>query len=297
MRKSLQLIGLALFLCSGFTAQAVEQLARREWDVAGVKREALVYVPDVAKTKPTPVVFAFHGHGGNMQNAARMFPIHTLWPEAISVYMQGLNTPGALTDPEGKKPGWQNREGEQGNRDLQFFDAVFASLKKDFKVDTNRVYSTGHSNGGGFTYLLWAERADEFGAFAPSASIGVSLVQRDEKLRNELLALRPDAKKALEKSKNGKPFTPKPVLHLAGEQDPLVKFQWQKMMMTALRRMNNSDEGKPWETDKRCTIYESKNGAPVVTYVHPGTHKFPDDGAAIIVKFFQNLPPRKSPKP
>ena len=191
MRKSLHLIGAVLFLVFGFTTRAAEQLMRREWEVAGVKREALIYVPEAAKTKPIPVVFAFHGHGGNMQNAARMFPVHTLWPEAISVYMQGLNTPGALTDPEGKKPGWQNREGEQGNRDLQFFDAVFASLKKDYKVDTNRVFSTGHSNGGGFTYLLWAERADQFTAFAPSASLSASLVQRDEKLWNELIALRP----------------------------------------------------------------------------------------------------------
>ncbi len=55
---------------------------------------------------------------------------HKHWPEAIVVYMQGLNTPGALTDPDGKRPGWQKTFGDQGDRDLKFFDAVLATLRK-----------------------------------------------------------------------------------------------------------------------------------------------------------------------
>ena len=46
---------------------------------------------------------------------------------------------------------------------------MLARLKTDYKVDDKRIYSTGHSNGGGFTYLLWAARGDVFAAFAPSA--------------------------------------------------------------------------------------------------------------------------------
>jgi hypothetical protein len=34
--------------------------------------------------------------------------------------MQGLNTPRALTDPEGKRPGWQKTFG-QGDRALKSF--------------------------------------------------------------------------------------------------------------------------------------------------------------------------------
>ena len=33
-----------------------------------------------------------------------------------------------------------------------------------FKIDEKRVYATGHSNGGGFTYLLWTCRPDAFAA-------------------------------------------------------------------------------------------------------------------------------------
>lgn len=54
----------------------------------------------------TPVVLLGH-HGGSRQ-ASRSFQMHSEWPEAIVVYMQGLPTPGQWTDPDGKKPGWQS---------------------------------------------------------------------------------------------------------------------------------------------------------------------------------------------
>ena len=237
---------------------AADTLTRREWKVDGAVREALVYVPLRAKTEATPVIFAFHGHSGTMDHAARTFGYHTLWPEALVVYMQGLNTPGILTDPEGKKPGWQSRIGDQGDRDLKFFDTVLTDLKQDYRVDEKRVYATGHSNGGGFTYLLWAARGDRFAAFAPSAAPA---------------------------AKNLALLKPKPVLHVAGEKDPLVKFVWQQQTMNALRNLNGCGAGKPWAKD--CTLYESKLGTPVVTFIHPGTHKFPEVAPALIVKFFK----------
>src|SRR5262245_8632436 len=128
---------------------------RTEWTVGGVVREGLVCAPSKEATGPRPLVFGFHGHGGSMQNGARSFKIHEIWPEAVVVYLQGLPTPGRLSDPEGKKAGWQHGAGEQEDRDLKLFDAVLASMKEKFPIDEKRVYATGHSNGGGFTYLLW----------------------------------------------------------------------------------------------------------------------------------------------
>ncbi|MEQ1851388.1 MAG: prolyl oligopeptidase family serine peptidase [Chthoniobacteraceae bacterium] len=256
--KTLRILLLSLTLALTHGARAADAPARREWTVDGVSREALVYAPPKAKTEAVPVVFAFHGHGGTMQNAARSFAYHTQWPEALVVYMQGLNTPGRLTDPEGKKPGWQHGAGDQGDRDLKFFDAVLASLKKDYRVDEKRIYSTGHSNGGGFTYLLWAMRGERFAAMAPSAAAAAQTLRL---------------------------LKPKPVLHVAGEKDTLVKFAWQQQTMDALRKLNECGEGKPWE--KGCTVYESKIGAPVVTFIHPGAHGFPREAPGIIVKFFQ----------
>lgn len=240
--------------------------ARWELRVDGVAREVLVYAPASAKEKAAPVVFVFHGHGGSMGNAARSFAMHKQWAEAISVYPQGLNTPGRLTDPEGKKPGWQSGVGAQEDRDLKFFDALLAKLKQDFKVDAKRIYSTGHSNGGGFTYLLWAERGEVLAAVAPSASSAAG--RQGEKLK------------------------PKPALHLAGENDPLVKYEWQKATMAAVRKLNGCEtDGKPW--DKLCTEYPSKTGTPFVSFIHPGGHEFHKDAPALIAKFFKQHPAEK----
>jgi polyhydroxybutyrate depolymerase len=257
--SSVCLLAFSLFALSA--AHAEESLKRREWTVDGVRREALVYVPANAKSQPAPLIFGFHGHGGNMNNAARQYHFQTLWPEAIVVYPQGLPTPGKLTDPEGKKQGWQSGPGDQGDRDLKFFDLMLESLKKEVKVDEKHLFSSGHSNGGGFTYLLWSQRGDKFAAFAPSAAV---------------------ATKDLEKMK------PKPVLHVAGENDPLVKFAWQKLMIDKVRQINQCGESQPWELDKTCTLYPSKVGAPVITAIHPGTHNYPKEAPEVIVKFFKS---------
>ena len=165
------LVLLAFVLTTTTLARAAEALVHRTWTVDGVTREALLYTPAKAKTEATPVVFAFHGHGGSAQQTSRSFGYHTVWPEAVVVYMQGLDTPGQLTDPSGDKAGWQAKIGDQGDRDLKFFDAVLATLRQELKVDDKRLYATGHSNGGGFTYLLWAARGDKFAAFGPCSAV------------------------------------------------------------------------------------------------------------------------------
>ncbi len=235
--------------------------SRMEFTVDGVAREALVYAPAGARTTGTPVVFVFHGHGGSARQVQESFAMNQHWPEAISVYMQGLATVGQLTDPAGRLAGWQAAAGDQGDRDLKFFDAVLARLKQDYHVDEKRIYATGHSNGGGFTYLLWAERGNVFAAVAPSAAVA--------RYANKL--------------------APKPAMLLGGSQDTLVKFAWQQRMMEEVRRLDGCDStGQPW--DDRCMIYPSRSGTPVVTFIHSGGHKFDTGAAALIVKFFKEHP-------
>ena len=259
-----QMIGLIVLLFAGTIASSAEpSLMEKEWTVDGIARKGLVHIPTAARSSVTPVVFAFHGHGGNMTQAARSFSYHALWPEAIVVYLQGLNTPGKLTDPEGKRPGWQSGKGDQDDRDLKFFDAVFASLKTDLQVDESRVYATGHSNGGSFTYLLWATRGDLFAAVAPSASIP------GRELRN---------------------LKPKPVLHVAGQNDPLVKWDWQKRTIDAVRELNGCDaEGTEWDKAGELvgTVYPSKTGTPFVSLISPDGHTFPNEAPRLITKFFK----------
>jgi polyhydroxybutyrate depolymerase len=233
-------------------------LQEAAYTVDGVERTALIYAPPSAKTSPTPVVFVFHGHGGNSRNAARSFHIEKEWPEAIVVYPQGLKTSGVLVDPEGKFPGWEAGADKKDNRDLKFFDAMLAQLKKDYNVDAKRIYSTGHSHGGYFTYLLWLERSDVLAAVAPCAASAVYAPR----------------------------LSPKPALHIAGEKDPLVKFEWQRRTMDVVRKVNGCAAiGQPWAED--CTLYPSAGGTPLMEYIHPGGHIVPAEAPSLIVKFFK----------
>ncbi len=50
--------------------------------------------------------------------------------------------------------------------------------------------------------------------------------------------------------------------------------------MSALHRM-----AKP--CGEHCTLYPSKSGTPVATYIHPGGHRFPNDAIPVIVAFFK----------
>lgn len=261
---SMRLIMLAVlalrFSPSGYLDLHAAELTSRSWQVGSDTREALVHIPDDARSTPAPVVFAFHGHGGTMRNASRTFRIHELWPEAICVYMQGLNTPGQLTDPEGKRPGWQKALGDQQDRDLKFFDVVLESLRQDAKVDETQIFATGHSNGGGFTYLLAATRGDKLAAIAPSAAIA---------------------------AKGRVNFKAKPTFHLMGSNDPLVKTSWQETMVERLKQLNQCDtEPQPWAMGAG-KLFRSKSHTPVVVFIHEQGHKFPDNGAQLIVKFFK----------
>ena len=85
-----------------------------------------------------------------------------------------------------------------------------------------------------------------------------------------------------------KDIRPKPVLHVAGQKDPLVKFAWQQRTIEGLRKLNGCGEGRPW--GEHCTLYPSPTGTPVVTYIHPGGHRSPTDAWATIVKFFKENP-------
>ena len=60
----------------------------------------------------------------------------------------------------------------------------------------------------------------------------------------------------------------RPILHMAGENDPLVKFDWQERTIETIRAVNHCTAGKPWDDHAQCTIYPSPDGAPR-HHLHP----------------------------
>jgi polyhydroxybutyrate depolymerase len=256
------LVSLFLVIVSASSAVFAAEPAPMKWTVDAVQREALVFLPSTPMKAKAPVIFAFHGHGGNMHFAARGMGFQNLWPEAIVVYPQGLPTPGLIMDEKGVKPGWQREPGNQQDRDLKFVDAMLATLREKYSVDERRIYATGFSNGGLFTYLLWAARGNVFAALAPGGAVLLPSVQ---------------------------PTQPRPVLHYGGQSDRLARFARQQRTIEQIRTFNGcTSKGAPCGAN--CTLYSSSKGAPVETFIHPFGHIYPPPVTGVIVKFFQENP-------
>ena len=183
-------------------APAFAERKAMSWTVDGVARRGIVVYPD-KQSGPAPVVLAFHGHGDTNVNFAGV-ELHEAWPGAIVVYPQGL--PASRDGLSG----WQTEPGMDRDRDLKLVDEILVSLHKAFKVDDSRIYATGFSNGGHFSYLLWAERPQVFAAFAPVAG----------RIRNAV------------------PKLPKPLLHIGGNNDHQVDFSDQVEAMEIARMVN-----------------------------------------------------------
>jgi polyhydroxybutyrate depolymerase len=233
------------------------------WTVDGQQRQAIVFAPAPTTSKVKhPLVFGFHGHGGNMQGISQLMHIQTLWPEAIVVYPQGLISPRPI-DPPGNSSGWQyeanQTRGNVGNRDLDFFDAMVANLKEKFSVDDKRIYTTGFSAGGMFSYLLWAERGKTI------AAIG------------EVAGRLWDTEHLTE---------PRAILAIAGQKDTTDPYALQLQSIEKAQQANSApDPGQP--CGSHCKFYASTTHTPVKTFLHPGAHVYPPWASAEIVKFLE----------
>ena len=238
-----------------FAAGVVSAETVMTWRVAGETRQAIVYEPSASSPAGrSPLVFSFHGRGDDMENF-QYTRMHEAWPQAIVVYFQGL------PNGEGHR-GWQVEKGQQDDRDLKLVDAALASLREKFKVDDARIYSTGFSNGASFTYLLWAERPRVFAAYAPVAG-----------------RLRPSVQLK----------QPKPLLHVAGRRDPQVRFADQVQAIDAALRADGVAD-KSASCGNECTIYGGDTATPVVTWIHPGGHTYPNGTSERIAMFFREHP-------
>ncbi len=232
----------------------------RKWTIGDLEREATVVAPTRrAEGALAPVVFICHGHGGKAAQVRRSYDAEKYWPEAIFIYPQGLPTPGALTDPEGRRTGWQTGAAAMADRDLNFFDAMLATAKGELGGDPDRIYVTGHSNGGGFTYLLWSARGEQLAAVAPSSAY----------------------------SRVGRGRPPLPAMHVAQRNDPLVKFDRQELTIADIKTINGCDASGA-QVGESGNLYGSSIGTPVLVWVTNGTHKFDATSVEPMMDFFRS---------
>jgi polyhydroxybutyrate depolymerase len=233
------------------------------YNVDGVERQAMVFVPDSAPPSgKVPVVFGFHWHGGTMAEDAQVFAFQKYWPEAVVVYMQGLPTKADTPADYG----WQHELGVAGDRDLKFFDVVLASLRKQMPIDNQRIYAAGFSDGSQFSYFLWSQRPKVFAAFAITAG----------RIMNDTVKL----------------TEPHPAYLVVGTKDP--GYTNMRAVMDKVRELDGTKDS-PGEScgtlagvkGMGCTSYASTKNAPVNEYIHDNGHTYILPISPKFVEFFK----------
>ncbi len=136
-----------------------------------MERTYLLHVPaGLVSGQPVPVVFVFHGLGeaaNLIQQASGMNSVADA-NGFIAVYPNGSGPDGGRSWNAGRCCGYAHQNNVD---DEAFVRQILADLETITKVDAQRVYASGFSNGGLLSYRLACDMADTFATVAPVAGV------------------------------------------------------------------------------------------------------------------------------
>jgi polyhydroxybutyrate depolymerase len=122
----------------------------------GQVRRYILHVPSAYQPeKPAALVLGFHGAGSNSGEF-----------ESYSGFSAVSDREGFLVAYPlalGEHPTWNTATGLQ-NWDIQFVRDLIRDLEDRCNIDPNRIYASGHSNGGGMANRLACDLADSIAA-------------------------------------------------------------------------------------------------------------------------------------
>ena len=120
--------------------------------VDNIQRNYIVYAPKNLGTG-RPLLISCHGMNQDAGYQKDMLKIEAIADTAkfVTVFPNGIDR------------GWDIG----GDRDLRFMQALIDEMVAKYDIDRNRVYISGFSMGGMFTYHAMNRMADTFAAFAP----------------------------------------------------------------------------------------------------------------------------------
>jgi polyhydroxybutyrate depolymerase len=168
--------------------------------VDGIERTYILHVPkSVDNMRPAPLVFVLHGGGGTAKGMNKLTNFTKVSDEYgfILCYPQGIDKHWN----DGRKVNQTYVNGIEVN-DVKFFSMLIDSLDAKYKIDSNRIYATGISNGGMMSFRLGCELNSRIAAIAPVA------ISMSEYLYNSC-----------------SPGKPVPLLYIFGDDDPLVPYE------------------------------------------------------------------------
>ncbi len=230
----------------------------KNYNIDGTSRKAIIYEPAVRSDK-IPVVFVFHGHGGNANFVSRRIDVQNYYKEALVIFMEGLpgrTVPGL--DPKGKMNGWQIFTNDLEGRDIKFFDEVFSDIHKNYKVDDRKIYLIGHSNGARFVNVLWKMRGDKITAICSASAQGGEMISG---------------------------AVPLSVWMYIGNNDRIVSPKSQEQSIPIVKsNLGITEKGK---TDGDKTLFSGIGNTELVLQESNSGHEFPKTSLKNIVEFFQ----------
>lgn len=162
MHRPMSLLMLAVAIAlmgadGGAIAQKPGTFASESIQVGKDKREYRLVIPkSVDLTKPAPLVFAFHGF---LIDSKDVMPLYTKLDDTAAKHQFLLVYPNAIGKSWALTP-------EAMVKDVAFFDALKKKLTADYKIDADRVYAVGMSNGGYMAHFIGKERSKEIAAVA-----------------------------------------------------------------------------------------------------------------------------------
>lgn len=229
------------------------------YTIDNVERKALFFEPKI-KSEKTPVVFVFHGHGGNAKHASKSLDFHTQYPEALVIYMQGIpGVTNSIVDKDGKYNGWQINPGELNDRDIKFFDEVFSQIQKNYTINKDKIFAVGHSNGSRFVNVLWKMRGENFAAFITVAGPGGIWLQ-------------------------GAPQ--KSVWISFGKNDKIVNYKMQKLVSKKYLKVFDADENSG-KTKGEITSYRTSKNKEIIIEDRDAGHEFPQNSIPEMIEFLK----------
>lgn len=247
-----RLLLILIFLFNGIFAQT-----EKIFTIDGVKRKALFFEPFI-KSNNSPVLFFFHGHGGNAKHASRNVNFQEHFPEALVIYPEGIpGVTNSIVDKEGKYNGWQTQPGELQDRDLKFFDEMLSLVEKEYKINAKAVYAAGHSNGSRFVNVLWKMRSDTFAALIMVAGPGGWWM---------------------------KTAPSKSVWISYGKEDRIVPYGMQKMAAQQYLKWLNADRSAV-KTNGDLSIYRNEKNHEIIIEDRNAGHEFPKSSIPAMIDF------------
>lgn len=129
----------------------------------GKTRQYRLYVPSsYDSSKPAPLILNYHGYTNNINIQYNQSAFQNLAEANQFIFA----TPQGL----GNSAGWAINNSFGGSEDdLGFSRAMIERIESQYNINAKRIYATGFSNGGYFSYRLACELSDRIAAIASVA--------------------------------------------------------------------------------------------------------------------------------